>query len=740
MIFGKVIRSPYPHAKIINIDVSKAKKLTGVRAIVTGKDAPEEKVGVIRDRNVLAWEVVRFVGEAVAAVAADTIELAEKAAELVEVEYEVLPAVFEPEEAMKPNPPAVIHPYISQYSIAPQVNPVYRGDPELPNVYSHRKVRRGDVGKSFSEADWVVENRFSIPRIHHCSLERHVAVAEPKLDGGLTMWDSTHLTYAHKSDLCRLFNLPPSKVRVIVPYVGGNFGGKSGVTIAAIAALLAFKSWRPVKLVLERDEVFVDGLSREPVIIYIKDGFRSDGRILAREIRIILNAGAYSGGMARLNRRAVFAAVGTYKIPHLKLDSYAVATNEPPAGAYRGFGTPEVIWAIESQMDMVAEKLGIDPVQIRKSNLLKEGEEDSLGMITHSIGAEECLEKVAHWIHWGSESNVVQGEWKSGKGIALANKFTVSGTTAVVEAKLHPDGTVEIRHSANELGQGCNTVLAQIAAEEFATSVNKIWIVYSDTAITPFDEGTISSRTTHHVGNAVLLACRDLKRQVLNRVSKVIGVSPNEMDITDGSIIFRRKKIPLKLTELFAATEYGVKDGEMIGVGKYTGPTAYEDPETGQSRRPVAYYAHGANAAEVEVNMETGEVKVLRIACCFDMGQPINPKICEGQMEGGVGMGIGNTLFEEMVLEEGVVINPNFKDYKLPSSLDVPTMNDVKSMIAAVPHREGPFGAKGFSEGALVAIAPAIANAVYRATGVRIHDLPITREKILKALLRKESK
>ena len=734
MLYAKVLRSPYPHARIIHINTSRAERHSEVKAVITGKDVPEERVGHIKDRYLLSRGVVRFAGEGVAAVAGDSLEAAEEAAEQIEVDYKEMPSVFDAEEAMKAHPPVVVHPDLFQYALTPQPYPLYRFEPDLPNVYVHRKIQRGDIERGFQKSDLIVENRFSLPMVQHCCLEPHNAIAQPESDGGLTVWDSTHLLYIHQANLSRLLGLPPSKVRVISLYIGGCFGGKAGIIIPGIASLLALKARRPVKLVLSREEVFVDGTSREEMIIHIKDGVRGDGTLLAREMRLILNAGAYSGSTTLVTKNAAFGAVGSYRVPHFKLDSYGVATNTPPTGAFRGFGSTEVIWAVESQMDMIAERLGIDPVEIRRKNLLKEGEEDVCGMITHSMGARECLDKVAEWIEWGKESSVGEGPWRLGKGIALGNKYTMAGTQSIVHVKVHQDATIELRYSTHEVGQGCNTALAQMAAEEFGTSIDKIKLVQTDTALTPFDAGTISSRSTFHAGNALRLACQDAKRQIFEIVSEKLEVPVEILEIKEGVVYVKEGGRAIKMAELFETTGYLLQGGEILGSGTFNGPIESEDAETGQGKRPVTYYAHGANAVEVMVNVETGEVKVLRNGACFDMGQPINPKLCEGQMEGGMGMGIGTALHEEMVLESGVVTNPSFLDYKFPSSMDVPSCDKVKSMIAAAPHREGPFGAKGFSEGGLVAVAPAIGNAIYRATGARIRDLPITKEKVLKAL------
>ncbi|MBM2831789.1 MAG: Ald Xan dh protein [Dehalococcoidia bacterium] len=740
MLYARVLRSLYPHARIIGINVSRAEGVAGVRAIVTGKDVSNEKMGFIEDRPVLAREVVRFVGEPVAAVAAETVEAAEEAIGLIEVDYEEMPAVFDPLEAMRSHPRVVVHPDLPSYRLPPApLRPQYRFDPDLPNIYYHHKVRHGDVERGFQEADLAMENRFITPRMHHAQIEPHSAVARPEPDGGLTVWVADHMAMAWKSSLCRIFGLQPSKVRVIAPYIGGGFGGKANwLWPAPIASLLALKTQRPVNLVFSREEVFIDGTTDIPMIVDIKDGIKRDGTLLAREMRVVINCGAYNGMIVRITRNCAFGAAGTYRVPNFKWDSYCVTTNEPPAGPLRGFGCTQVIWAIESQMDMMAVKLGIDPVEIRRKNILKEGERDVTGMTAYNTGAAECLEKAAKWLGWGERPPHEGGLWRIGKGIALASKYTTGMSSAVI-VKVHEDASVEIRHSAHEEGQGCNTVLAQIAAEEFATTMDKVKMVFTDSAITPYDSGTVSSRTTFATGNALRLACQDAKRQLLESASRRLQVPAEELSIGDGKVYSRAHaggggELITSIGDLFMPGGLVAGLGEVIGRGQYTCPTSTEDPATGQGERPVAYYAHGACAAEVAANVNTGEVRVLRLAQCWDMAQPVNPKLCEGQIEGGTAMGIGRALYEEMMTESGVLLNPNFADYKLPTLMEVPTEQIGAMTATPQPHREGPFGAKGFSEGAILAVSPAIANAVYDAVGARLKHLPITREKMLESL------
>ncbi len=743
MLYAKILRSPHPHARIISIDASKAERLAGVKVVVTGKDAPDERIYILRDRYILARDVVRFIGEPVAAVAADTIETAEEALDLIEVDYEALPAIFDPEQAMDPNPPVVIHPdfpYVSQFEpgkAQTYLSP-FRFPDDPPNFFSHAKVRKGDIERGFQESDLIVEERYNRPRVQHCQPEPNAAVVRPEPDGGLTVWETSQSIYVDREELCRLFKLSPSKVRVIGPYQGGGFGSRSSGQVIAtyIAALLALKAGRAVKLVFTRDELFVDGVTEIPMVIYMKDGVKRDGTLVAREVRIILNSGAYSGINVIGSYLAGYAMAYTYRVPNFKYDGYTVATNEPVSGPFRGFAANPPIWAVECHMDLIAERLGIDPVEIRRKNVLKEGEENAIGETTYNIQIEDSMNKVLEWIQWDKEPQVEEGPWRKGKGIALSNKQSDGMHGSAVIVKVYYDGTIEVRHSAADLGQGCNTCFAQIAAEEFVTSVDKVKIVFADTAITPYDFGSIANRVTFHTGNAVRLACQDAKRQILERAAVMLMVSPVALNIRDGIIYKEGTTVAaLKISDLFKMPDkFLPKDGEILGRGAFTCNVIPQDRETGQSERANAFYSWGACAAEVAVNVETGEVKVLRVGQSFDMGQPINPKICEGNTEGGIGMGIGSALYEEMSMENGVVLNPNLVDYKVPSIMEIPVA-DIKAMFpTTVPHREGPFGAKGFAEGGLVPTPPAIANAVYNAVGVRIKELPITRERVLAAL------
>jgi len=735
MLHAKVLRSLYPHARIVGIDTTKAEKLPGVRAVVTGKDSPPASIGLyVTDQYALPRDnVVRTVGDPVAAVAADTIEIAEESLNLIDVDYQELPAVFDPEDAMAKNPAVVIHPDFLNYSALGEVP--WRPDPERPNVCRTFKLRTGDVEKGFQEADLIVENRFTTARIQHCPLESHRAVAWWETDGSLTVRTSSQVVHLFKPMLCRLFNLPTSKVRLLTSYIGGGFGGKAYAMVEPIVALLAQKSGRSVSLVFTRDEMFAFGRHRIPMIFYIKDGVKRDGTLVSREIKAVLALGAYSDVGVLMIGRTVAGATGTYRLPNLKVDSYGVYTNEPITGPFRGFGSPEIHWAIEQQMDIIAEQLGIDPVALRKKNILNEWERDAGGQITHSIGQNQCLDKVTEWIGWSEKLEVGEGPWRRGKGVAIGSKSAMAGTPSAAIVKVWPDGVIEVRHSGAELGQGLNTTLAQLVAEDFGVTLEQVKIVTGDSDFCGYDFGTVSMRGLFYNGNAVLLACQDAKSRLFEVAAPKLETAPEELATRGGNIYVKSApERSVKITDLFTRTGIPLVGGEIIGTGSFTVPSIPQDPQTGRSERYVAFFSHGAYAVEVEVNIETGAVKVIKVAGAFDTGQTINPKILEGQIEGGLVMGLGSALYEKVVLDNGIVLNPNFMDYKVPIATVLPAMENMAAMTVEVPLKEGPLGAKGIGETVNVPIAPAIANAVYNAVGIRIYDLPITREKVFNAI------
>jgi CO/xanthine dehydrogenase Mo-binding subunit len=613
-------------------------------------------------------------------------------------------------------------------------------------VFTHIKVYKGDVEKGFETSDLIVENRFVAPSIQHCALEPHSAVARPEPDGGVTVFTGKQGISRVKEDISATFGIESHKVRVKQQYVGGAFGGKATV-YEHIPALLALKTGHPVKWLMTRDEIFVLGGPREGMVLYVRDGYRRDGTLVARKMTVFVDGGAYAEATPGVTQNCSSVAVSMYRIPHLKWDSYAVYTNTPKRRGMRGYGVNEVTYAIESNMDIAAGELGIPPAELRRKNLLREGEPMLNGEIVHSIGAAECLDRVCESINL-KERRAPEGPWRKGKGLALGNKYSSPGTRYGARIQVTENDRIIVYHGADAVGQGVNTVMAQIAAEEFGTSTDKVDVVFSDTSATPyFGHGSTSSRTTFNLGNAVRRACDDAKSEIFERAGWLLEAPPEIMEV----YVRSRPDRKIKVRDLFSRARGGSSQraggngdisGEIFGTATYRADCVPDDPRTGQldpelakaGKRLMAFYAYVAKAVEVAVNIETGQVKVLRAYGAIDLGKAINPKTCEQQSEGGMAMGIGSALFEVTLMEKGRVLNPNFTDYRIPLAAQMPSEEMKSIFVESAPHKDGPFGAKGFSEGVVTGMEPAIANAVYDAVGVRIKELPMTPERVLQAL------
>lgn len=519
-----------------------------------------------------------------------------------------------------------------------------------------------------------------------------------------------------------------------MPYVGGGFGSKERLIAEAISVALAMKvKGKPVKVVFSREEEFTSDTVKHPAIIRIKTGVKKDGTLLAREVELFWDTGAYGHYGPLVCRNGSYPSGSPYQIPHLKIDGYCVYTNKPIGGAFRGFGAPQAAWAYESQMDIIAEKLGLDPLEIRLRNGFEEGSISMTGQVLQSVGLKECLRRVAAALAW-DKASTAEGY---GKGIACIHRDTVSPAGSTAFIKVGEDGSVEILTSTVELGQGSDTVLAQIVAEELAVPLSVISVSKADTDYTPYDRSTTASRSTFHMGNAVRAAAKDAKRKLLEIASNMLEIPPEELELRDGRVFAKgNPEVSVSLSQAIAS-RWGKREGTVIGAGEYlTKEGTPLHPETGQGSNPSVFWMYAAQGAEVKVDHETGKVDVLRLVAAHDVGKAINPLLCEQQIEGSLVMGLGGALLEEMVLENGKTQNSSFLDYKIPTASDVPEM---QAIIVEVPHRGGPFGAKGLGEPALAPTAAAIGNALYNAIGVRIRDLPITPEKLLKALREKAS-
>jgi CO/xanthine dehydrogenase Mo-binding subunit len=731
MCHGKILRSPYPHARITRIDFSKALKLPGVMAVLTRDDilhnqGIEPYYGpVFKDQTVVAVEKVRHVGDPVAAVAALTIDAAEEALRGIEVEYQELPAVLDVEQALRPGS-TLVHDSVklpaSGFADLAEIKPV-----EGTNVCTHFKLDRGDIEKGFAEADHIFDDTFTLPATQHCFLETHACIASFEPGGRITVWATTQNPFVVRTQLANIFKVPVAKVRVIVPYLGGGYGGKVYPKIEPITVALAQKAGRPVRVVLSREEVFYT-ITKHAAVIRMKTGVTKDGTLVARECEIHLDTGAYAEIGPRVAKKSGYTAAGPYRIPNLKIDSYSVYTNKPPAGAFRGFGVSQSAWAVESQMDIIAAALKMDPLELRKKNGYEEGDKFVTDETLRAVGLKECLDEVAKSIGWDSikfKGPNVQGSRgdniRRGKGLACMIKATITPSVSCAVVKLNEDASLSIYAGTVEMGQGSETVLAQIAGKELAIPLAKIQVLGVDTDVVPYDLTTSSSRSTFHMGKAVQLAAQDILRQLRRIVAQEYNVSEEKISFADGKI--RLPETALDYAEVMFK-RFGMQGGTLVGEGQVK--TASKD-EFGE-KSTSAFWFLAAGAAEVEVDTDTGKFKLIKYAAAVDVGKALNPLGCRQQLNGAAITGIGQAMFEEIAYDNGQLINPNLVDYVLPSLGDMPGMID--PICVEVPDRNGPFGAKGIGESALIPVAPAIANAIYDAVGVRIKDLPIKAEKI----------
>ena len=726
MLYGKVLRSRYAHANISNIDVTKAKRVLGVKAVVVGKDIPLLGGEALMDYPFLAINKVRYVGEPVAAVAATDEKIAQEAIDLIEVEYEELPPVLDPLRAMEPGAP-LIHENLHIYQHIPVIQPV-KGS----NICHHIQFLKGKVEEGFRESDFVFEDQFSTQMVQHGCIEPHMAVAQVDSSQRITVWVPTQEPHRLRKDLSTALGVPMRRLRIVCPsYIGGGFGSKAGLKVETLCIALALRAkGHPVKIVFTREEIFTSSTVRHPSIVELKTGIKKDGRLWAREAKVIYDTGAYAEKGPTVCQQACVAAVGPYRIPNVRVEGYCVYTNKVISGAYRGYGIPQVAWAHESQMDMIAHKLGMDPVEIRLKNAVEEGDISPTGQqVLYAVGLKECIKKVAEGINWGQPSGKNRG-----KGIACAFKNTKTPSSSSAIIILSQDGSVEALVSTVEIGQGSKTILSQMVAEELGVPVDHITFTTGDTDITPFDASTSSSRSTFHMGNAIREAAKDIREQILRIASKMLGVKIEDLQIESGKIYSKKSPDQRFTYSEVIRFEYAA-GSDIIGRGTYY--PAIEDKTGGIFSAPSIFWMYGAHGAEVEVDVGTGQLKVLKVVGAHDVGKAINPMTCQGQIEGGVVHGIGTTVLEEMLIgDRGNVLNPSFLDYKMPTALDI---EEITPLIIETAHGEGPWGAKGIGEIATVPVAPAIANAIYDAIGIRIKDLPITSEKILRILKQKDT-
>jgi carbon-monoxide dehydrogenase large subunit len=737
MLYGKVLFSPKPHAKIKRIDIEKAKRVPGVHAVITGQDAPWTHGESIKDKPFLAQERVRYIGEPVAAVAAEDEDTAQAAVKLIEVEYGDLPAYLDPEEACKPGA-VPIHEDFASYRKMEFI----ATSSDMPNVCEHFKLRTGEVEIGFRDSDLILEERYSVPVIQHAAMEPHSSHAQVNPETGrVTVWVANDAPFRALHEISEALELPKERIRFINPLQGGGFGSKGGLKVEPIAVALAYHTrGRPVRVKFNREETFISTLTRHEAVIYIKSGVKRDGRLCARQMTIFWGAGAYAEKSPTVCIRGSLPAPGPYRIPHVKVDGYAVYTNKPVAGSFRGYGIPQGAWACEQHTDELALRLRMDPLDFRLKNVFVEGDTSYWGEKLYAVGLKDTLTKAAESIEWGKKGSKGEGSkgLKVGKGLACIQKPTRTPTTSQAGVAVNSKGEITVLAGTVEIGQGCNTILSQIAAEELKVPIEKVRMHPLDTDLIPFDASTTSSRSTYHMGNAVRRASIDAREKIALMAAPMLEAKEEDVAFSDGKVHLKdQPEMSLTIGEVIRR-KMG-PDAVLRGDGSYTYEIGKDlDLETGHSEHASAFYMYATQAAEVTVDEETGRVRILRMSAAHDLGKAINPLNCVAQIEGGLAMGIGSALHEHLVVDDqGKVRNPSFLDYHLVTSLDLPEMIPI---IVECAEPEGPYGAKGLGEPGLAPTPAAIGNAVTAALGVRIHDLPLTPERVYWAIQKGKTK
>jgi len=717
-LYGKVLRSEYPHARILQIDTAKAKQLEGVQAVLTAQDIPGEKVIgiVVKNQAILAVEKVRYLGDAVALVAAGTREIAEAALKLIKVEYEPLPVVSDPEAALAPDAPKI-----------------HGAD----NTFVHHKVRKGDMEKGFAEADFVIERRFRTPCIEHSYLEPEAVLAEPAEHDGVVVTGSVQNLFSSRRSVAAALKLDLNRVEIIQATLGGSFGGKDEVmtSMCCRAALLALATGKPVKMVNSREESMLESYKRHPYVLYYKWGAKRDGSITAMEIKCIADGGAYASMSPFVTWRSVVQATGPYYCENVKTDVFAVYTNNNYTGAMRGFGSPQVNFAIESMMDELGEKVGKDPLEIRLQNCFKDGAETATGQrLTHKVSLAEVLTKAAEAADfrakWKQCRLAPAASKKRGIGLACSYRGVSLGAEGVDAAgtivSVQTDGSVIVSSGITDMGQGAQTQMSQIAAEVLGISMDRIRFLDTNTSRVPDSGPTVASRGTIMGGSAAKKAAEIVRATLLAVGAELVKVAADKCELADNCLLERGSgKRLASFTEV--AAECFRRGEPTYGLGWHKAPPTSWHEKEGKGE---AYFTfvYGANVAEVEVDTETGKVDVLEFVSCHDVGKAINRNAVLGQLYGGVAMGLGYGLLEEFDYEEAVPNQLNFDEYLIATAMDVP---NIKGIIVENADAAGPFGAKSVGEPTNELAAPAIVNAIYSATGKRLCEIPATLERVL---------
>jgi CO/xanthine dehydrogenase Mo-binding subunit len=728
MLHGKIFRSTSAHARIKSLDVSGAENYPGVRAVVTAKDFPEVTYGfAVKDEHVLPTDTVVYYGQPICAIAADTVEIAERAIGEIKAEYEPLPLVLSYDDALRDDSPP-IHP-----GVVPAGAPPYKSK----NVATYTRVHRGDVEKAFMEADFVLEETYETTRVHQSYLEPRATVAEfDQRTGRIKIWTATQSPFLVRNSLAEILAVPVSQIQIVLTHTGGAFGAKILTNLEPFCVMLSKKAGRPVKMVLSRAEEFIAATPRPGVRISIKSGVK-DGKIIARKGRSVVDCGCYASDGAVYANIAAFTLLGPYNIPNYDAEGIAVYTNKQPSGAYRAPGTMETAFGLESHMDMLAKKAGMGPFEFRMANLWEDGSLGPTGQVMKGVGVKDALKQAVERIGYKelapSPRDSADSEVRLGFGIACGLIPTVGIHASGSYVKLNEDGKVVVITGATDTGTGALTGLTMIAAEELAVKLEDVMVLNGDTDFAPWDGGAQGSRTTYGAGNAVLMAARDAKKQLLEVAATCLKVDKSMITLKDRQAHVEGTDRSMSYSDLVKRAQYNA-GGPIVGRGYFARDFPEHDKDTEEgyffvpSLHDPTFVAH---IACVEVD-SAGETRLLKYVAAVDIGRVINPLGAEGQVQGGVTQGIGYALSEEMRNDKaGVPMNPNFTDYKIPTIMGVP---QIEPLFVEGHYGNGPYGAKGIGEVNIVPPAPAIANAIFNATGVRIRKLPLNPENFIEAM------
>tara|TARA_A100001037_G_C15136761_1_gene631582 strand:+ start:309 stop:2639 length:2331 start_codon:yes stop_codon:yes gene_type:complete len=737
MLFGAILQSPFPHAEIVSYNIESAMALNGVKAIITGDNFDRAYMGpFIKDEGALAKDKVRYLGEPVAAVAATTPEIARNAVGLIKVKYKELPAVLNMHDAIADDAP-IIHESLNDYiKIFDAIS--------YGNVMSETKMSEGDVESAWDDCDLIVENIYETQAQNHLPIETCGALADIDGNGRVELWSANQSVFRVQANVCETLGLPMSKLRCLTPKVGAGFGNKMEAHVQPIVVKLALETGLPVKLILSREEDFEIVRARHPSFIRCKTGVKNDGTFIARDVNILMDGGAYADDSPGVLGYSLMCARGPYNIPNTRAEGRVVYTNRLRFAAFRGFGNPQINFATESQIDEIADKLEMDPVEIRLKNTMKSGDRWFGGQVVESNGLDECISKVKEMSNLGNRKTddpTSSGSKYRGFGIAIGGHISgLLGTGAIV--RLLEDGTVSLNTGATDIGQGSDTVLSQICAESLQVPIENVALSSPDTDGSPFNWGTTASRVTYTTGRAVVGASKEAEKQIKQAVSEMLECSAEDIELLPGGRA-GIKGVPGRDVSFFEVSKYthwGV-GGPIIGSNSLVYDNPSVDPKravvSGVPFSQIGVYAFNATLVEIEVDKRTGQTKVVQAWTATDVGKAINPQLVEGQIEGGFVQGLGLALVEEMVWDGGRLANPNLMDYKIPGSLDVPY--EINPIIVEHPEPDGPYGAKGVGEIPLVTVPAAISNAIQNASGARIRTLPMTSEKVFNSITERGS-